>query len=250
MLVFVIPLKSRKICKSWKRTSQLLERTIRSVCNQTIQDFRVIVVCNEKPETEFQHPHLRFVEVDFPDPKETNRIAVRRTDKGRKILRGLMYAKQFHPTHAMSVDSDDCVSNRLVEWVQSNPKQNGWYIKRGYKYRDGERCVYIKRNKFYTLSGTSNILRFDLLNIPDRPEYNRGYGYYKFYIDHQKVKRFMSEKGTPIKPLPFPGAVYIIGTGDNISNNERNLVFSWLARKSLTPKIRQEFMLYNINENK
>ncbi|MGK7928593.1 MAG: glycosyltransferase family 2 protein [Spirulina sp.] len=246
MLVFVIPLKSRKICQSWERTSQLLERTVRSVCNQTIPNFRAIVVCNEKPDIEFQHPHLTFIEVDFPEPKETNRIAKGLTDKGRKVLTGLTYAKQFNPTYAMSVDSDDCISNRLGKWTEQHPTENGWYINRGYKYREGDRYIYIKRNKFYTLSGTANIIRFDLLDLPENPEYNRGYGYYKFHLDHQKVKRFMLEKGKPIKPLPFPGSIYILGTGDNMSGNEDNLFFNFLTRKTITPEIRQEFTLYNI----
>ncbi|UWU48472.1 hypothetical protein APLC1_3267 [Limnospira platensis C1] len=45
MLGFFIPIKSRKISKSWDNLSLLLERTARSMCNQTHPDFRIIVVC-------------------------------------------------------------------------------------------------------------------------------------------------------------------------------------------------------------
>ena len=68
MLVFVIPVKSPLVSKSWNRFSKLFERCIQSVCNQTSPDFRVIVVCNEKPNTQFNHPHIQYIEVDFPPP--------------------------------------------------------------------------------------------------------------------------------------------------------------------------------------
>ena len=66
MLVFIIPLKSRQVAKSWNLVSQQLERTVKSACNQTDSDFKVIVVCNEKPDISFHHPHLEYLEVDFP----------------------------------------------------------------------------------------------------------------------------------------------------------------------------------------
>ncbi|NEO20625.1 MULTISPECIES: glycosyltransferase family A protein [unclassified Moorena] len=246
MLVFVIPLKSRNVSKSWEHVSKLFERCIKSVCNQTSSEFRVIVVCNEKPEITFSHPHIIYLEVDYPTPKEKNPIAIGLTDKGRKVLTGLTYARRFDPTHAMNVDADDCVSKQLAEFVRQNPQGNGWFINRGYKYRDGEDCLYLKRKQFYRMSGTANIIRWDLLELPEKPEYNRGYGYYKFYIDHEKVKNILANKGTPLKPLPFSGSVYILGTGENISANEDRLSFNIFNRKALSKSICDEFGLYKL----
>jgi hypothetical protein len=247
MLVFVIPLKSPEVSKSWERVSKLLERTLKSVCHQTSSEFRVIVVCHQKPEIEFTHPYLTYIEVDFPLPKHKNRIVRGLTDKGRKVLKGLMYGSKFNPSHAMLVDSDDCVSKRLAEFVKKNSEANGWYLNKGYKYLEGDKFIYIKRNKFYTLSGTANIVKYQLLDLPQEPEYNHGYGYYKFYLDHQKVKDTLLKKGFPLKPLPFAGSIYILATGDNMSGNEDNLLFNWFNRKHLNPKITKEFYLYNLD---
>jgi hypothetical protein len=96
------------------------------------------------------------------------------------------------------------------------------------------------------MAGTANIIRFDLLDLPIVPEYNRGYGYYKFYVDHQKVKAAMADRQVPLKALPFPGAVYILSTGDNMSGNEGNLSFNFLNRKSLSQEICNEFGLYKL----
>ena len=243
MLVFIIPLKSAKVSKSWMHACQLLERTVRSACNQTSNQFQVVVICHEKPEIQFSHPNLTIIPVDFPLPKHKDRIARGLTDKGRKVLKGLIYARQFDPSHAMFVDADDCVSRRLAAFVEQNNQENGWFVQSGYKYQEGSENIYYKRWNFYRMSGTASILRYDLLDLPETPEYNRGYGSYKLYLDHQKVRDYMKQKEHPLKPIPFPASVYILGN-ENMSGNSQNLSFSFLNRRRLNPKIREEFGLY------
>ena len=246
MLVFVIPLKSSKVSKSWERVCTLFERTAKSVCNQTSPDFRVIVVCNEKPVIEFHHPNLEYMQVNFPMPQESNDLNVKYTDKGRKMLRGLIEAKKFNPTHTMLMDADDCISNKIAEFVNGNPSSPGWFVNKGYKYIEGEKFLYKKRVNFYRMCGSCNILRYDLNNLPEIPEYNRGYGYYKFWIDHEKVKPTLEQQGSPLSSLPFPGAIYILGTGDNIYGDTSRFSFNFFNRQSLNLSINQEFGLYPI----
>ncbi|WP_083602271.1 hypothetical protein [Hydrococcus rivularis] len=246
MLVFVIPLKSPQVSRSWERVCQLFERTVRSACNQTSPNFHVIVVCHEKPNIEFTHPKITYLEVDFPLPKETNPVARGDTDKGRKILKGLIYAAQFSPSHTMAVDADDCVSQHLAEFVEQYPQNNGWYVSRGYKYQENTSYVYLTRKNFYRMCGTSNILRYDLNFLPENPEYNRGYGYYKYYILHARVRDVLTEKGMPLAPLPFAGAIYILGYGDNVYGNAKNFSFNFFNRRKLTKSIREEFCLSSI----
>ena len=250
MLTFVIPLKSRKVSKSWEQVCKLFERCVKSICNQTSPEFQVIVVCNEKPTIGFDHPKITYLEVDFPYPSnQPHKSARNLTDKGRKVLAGMIAAQSFNPTHTMLVDADDCVSKHLAKYVNQNPSNPGWYINTGYKYLEGDACVYIKRRNFYRLSGTCNIIRYDLNQLPEYPEYNRGYGYYKFYIDHAKVRGIMAKYQTPMKSLPFPGAVYVLGTGDNISGNQDKLSFNLINRKKLNDSIQDEFSLYAITQS-
>lgn len=247
MLVFVIPLKSSQVSKSWDHVCKLFERCIKSVCNQTSPNFRVIVVCNEKPQIEFSHPHITYIGVDFQSPKEQNLVARGDTDKGRKILMGLISAREFEPSHTMSVDADDCVSKHLAEFVHKNPYSNGWFINQGYKYQDGSKYIYIKRREFYRMCGTCNIIRYDLNDLPETGQYNRGYGYYKYYIDHAKVKEILSERQNKLSLLPFKGAAYIVENGENIYYDQEKLGFSIINRKLLSQSIRDEFHLYPIN---
>lgn len=250
MLVFIIPLKSAKVSNSWERVTQLFERCIKSVCNQTSPNFRVIVVCHEKPKIEFTHPHITYITVDFSPPNETNPVAKGDTDKGRKILKGLVYARQFSPTHTMTVDADDCVSKNLAKYIQQHPDSNGWFINKGYKYQEGSNYIYIKRSNFYKMCGSCNIIRYDLNYLPETAEYNRGYGYYRYYIDHAKVRDILNNKAKAIKSLPFPGAVYILDTGENLFDNSKRLKFSIFNRKLLNQSVKDEFGLYDLQKSR
>ncbi len=248
MLVFVVPLKSPQASKSWELVTKLFARCVSSICNQTSPNYRVIVVCNERPRLEFYHPHIKYIEVDFPLANEPDYISRGHTDKGRKILKGLIQAQEFSPSHTMAVDADDCVSKYLAEFVNKNPNCNGWFVNKGYKYQDGSDFIYIKRKEFYRMCGSCNIIRYNLNQLPEIPEYNRGYGYYKFYIDHEKVREKLAEQGNPLKPLPFSGAVYIVATGENLYYGTTTLTFNIFNRKWLNPSIREEFSLYPLTK--
>lgn len=249
MLVFVVPLKSPQVSKSWELVTKLFERCVKSLCNQTSPDYRVIVVCHERPRLEFNHPNITYIKVDFPPANEPDAISRGNTDKGRKILKGLIHAQEFSPSYTMAVDADDCVSKHLAEFVNQNPNCNGWFINKGYKYQDGSNVIYIKRINFHRMCGTCNIIRYDLNQLPKNPEYNRGYGYYKFYIDHEKVRENLAKKDFPIKRLPFLGAIYVVATGENLYYGTTKLTFNLFNRRLLNQSIREEFSLYPLNKN-
>lgn len=236
MLAFIVPLKSSRISNNWPRTCQLLERCLRAVCNQTSQNFRVIVVCNERPCIRLTHPHLHYVEVDFPpplpDPDEartggyeysrSNDIARKNADKAHKIAVGLDYAARFDPTHSMVVDADDCVSCRLAAFVEQNPNGGGWYFQQGYFHTEGGRFLYLNRQNFNVVCGTSVVIAFNrrhvLLPSPD------------FYQHAFRIPP------PGLVPLPFAGAVYSMANGDNIymSADTRNQIYRTLLKRTMS----------------
>lgn len=263
MLVFVIPLKSKKNAKDWKLTCKLLERTLRSICRQTDPNFRVIVVCHEKSDVQFNHPRIQYLEVKFPVPSKAQE---KEYDKGRKIISGLMYARQLSPDYVMIADADDCFSCNLADFVNQNPKFiKGWLLTKGYVYEEGSPFIYYYKNSyFHTWCGSCNIIRYDLLPIPEKCEPEDFSDELIFYYsghNHAKVSEQMASEGNPFQELPFAGVIYMIGHGDNlfqrggisglnIYNPWRGTVF-FLLKESLkyrlvTSSIRQEFNLYNI----
>ncbi len=266
MLVFIIPLRSAQVSRSWEQVCILLERTLRSVCNQTCSDFRVIVVCHEKPEIEFNHPKVTYVCVDFPAPVETaeradNQALIRkRYDKNRKLFLGLIHAQPLNPSHIMLVDSDDLVSRNLAEFVRNNAQNNGWFVNRGYEYEEGANFVKLRRKNMHMRTGTSHIIRFEALKADlskDLSEIDNE------YLAHQSIVAWMKSRENPLAPLPFAGSVYITDNGENIWAQKSNFfqrkasikslirfyvgkLYKILITKPLTESICSEFSLYPI----
>ena len=264
MLVFIIPLKSARVSNSWERVSKLFERCVRSLCQQTSSEFRVIVVCHEKPDIEFSHPYITYIEVNFPIPiilKDKTNKGRDDQDKNRKVFTGLIHARQLKPSHIMLVDADDCVSKNLTEFVNQNSQHNGWFIDRGYEYQDGSDFIYHRKSNFHRKCGTSHIVRHDLIDPPsevtlDDIDWN--------FLYHQEITNIMEKKGSPLDLLPFEGAIYIQENGENICNQEKILlkmfnksfpkIILFYARKNyksltsqrVTKSLRDEFGLYNI----
>src|ERR1700735_5565200 len=139
MLLFLLPLQSPAASRGWRLVSRLAERTLRSICRQTSDSFRVVLVCNQRPDTDFTHPALTIIEEDFPIP--TNREE-RMIDKSRKINRGAVFARAWAPFHLSLTDADDCVSNRLPRFVDDRPLAQGWYFPNGYLHERRSPFIY------------------------------------------------------------------------------------------------------------
>ena len=213
MLIFVMALKSKQVSHRWEQVERLFENTLRSVCAQTSDKFKVVVVCHEKPDIRFTHKNVIYFSVDFPIPRN---FEERRSDKRRKHLAGLMYASQFNPTHTMYVDADDYVVRHLAEFVENNSTSPGWFFQEGYVYPNLGNVIYVNRKNFHQWCGTSNIIRHDLRDIP-KDTSDSSIDYDRLYVGHTAVDTYLlEEKGARICPLPFRGAIYNVGHGENI----------------------------------
>jgi hypothetical protein len=258
MLVFVVPLKSRRVARSWRHVTHLCERTLKSICGQTSPQFRAIVVCHERPEIDFRHPAISYVSVDFPLPDFNDHGQLNR-DQCRKLAAGFLAAAEFHPTHVMPVDADDCVSNRLAEWVEHHPVSPGWFFDTGFIYREGSRRIYRKREDFYHWCGTSHIVRYDLLRLPRSDELLT---INVRTFSHFVLKEKIAAGSGPPAALPFPGAVYVNTRGDEATHSRAMVAWAlkrrpiWLLHyaeltilqrlksEPLTPELQAEFNLY------
>lgn len=260
MLTFVIPLLSPKLAKSWQQTTRLLERCLKSVCNQTSSNFRVLVVCHEKPNVQFEHPDIHYIEVDFPIPEPT--IEAKTLDRGRKTLKGLLVSEQFKPTHVMFVDADDCISKHLAEFVEKNSKENGWLVGKGYIYREGNPYLFRVRRNFYDLCGTCNIIRYDLYDLNPLNLVDADF-VMKYYGGHTYIREMLKAAGNPLQVLPFEGAVYSVENGENYYNSDfdtlvghknfgRNNLIQRLntlrSYRFLTHSLKEKFNLYTLDQ--
>jgi hypothetical protein len=174
--------------------------------------------------------NVHFVTVDFPPPSDlvrpdTGMAAIRR-DRGTKYVIGLLYADRFNPDYVMFFDYDDYVANKLVEFVNSQPSGNGWYFNKGYIYRQGGYTLSLKQH-FYNWCGTSSIIRYQHISLPRNLDINstqqqieqsmnKDY-LYQILGSHKYARNYYRKKGIPLQELPFIGAIWVQGNGENHS---------------------------------
>ena len=244
VLVFLCAVQSRAASKDWARVSALCNRTIASICAQTSPEFKVVLVCNEAPQLTVRSPRLEILTHDFPLPEPNTKS--RMADKFEKIGFAAYAVRNLAPAYFMTADADDCVSNRLVHFVETQHEAHGWYLDESYMHEQGSRWVFLRDN-FHVFCGTSSIIRCtpeDLPSAAKREESRPSL----VYVGHTQIKAHMESIGRPLAQLPFRGAIYEVGTGENDSGLSLR---SWpsirtgikrLARtRPMTESIRREF---------
>lgn len=280
MLGFVVPIKSPKVSKSWQAVSLLFERTARSICNQTNPDFRVIVVCHDKPKINFEHPNLYYIIAeDLPVPtavsdeefSHAETMIEKRLDKMKKFVRGITLAQEMGCSHIMLVDSDDCVHSSLADFISQNTESYGYVLQSGYRYKNNSNFIRVMRKGFHQYCGTSHIIRSDFYDLPDERLANLPSqmtsldqipkDIHDLYYAHRHFADAIKAQGASLEPLPFLGAVYISNNTENISaryniNNRKNMSLksrvlrlkaSLFDQRFLTPKIRDNLGLYPLD---
>lgn len=257
MLVFVIPLKSTRVADSWTLTCRLLERTLRSICQQRSQEFEIIVVGNEQPRIAFDHPRIHYVTVDLPLPGAGHKN--KDLDRVKKVLTGFYHAKRFDADYVMAMDADDLVHRDLSTYVASRREGNGWYVKSGYVYEEDRRFIYWRRSGFERWCGSSHIFNYHRHPMPVAPDDYRE-SLIEYYKNHRDILATTTREGRSLNPLPFPAVTYTVGNGENIYQknfamvhhaNRRNWLFKlkdlrnyrWLRRSH-----RDTYGLINLEE--
>jgi hypothetical protein len=233
VLGFVTSLPHPVNCASYDRRCELLGDTLHSVLAQTDPDITVVVVANEPPVGGHlpDDPRVEVVLVDFPPPHKPEGTPVitdaMYADKGGKLSVGTAAARRSGADYIMWVDSDDFVSDRIAAFVRSADGAPGWYSDAGFFHVQGSRTVTPVEHDFHQRNGSTHVLRADLTGVPEtieptltRNEVIDAVGRKRVRSimgDHKWIVAFYEELGTPLAPMPFPAAIWEIGTGENFS---------------------------------
>jgi hypothetical protein len=248
MFLFITSLKHPSLMKNKERSYNLLALTLKSISSQRNRNFRIVVVTHEDPPPGFVMPSVDYIKVDMPPPQldEAGRIPIGalRRDRGLKYAWGIHLSLTPDVTHVMFFDCDDFININLVDYCLMRDQQS-WFVSQGYMYRLGS---FSRRRlvRFNMMNGTSNI--YSINDIPVDWSVLRGVNNISDYINvlgerfidyflgsHRFASEFLCEWDKPFSPLPFKGAVYVTGHGDNhsgISKVKRGWpVTPWFFRK-------------------
>lgn len=228
----------------------MLENTLVSVCNQTDDNFDVIVVSNKTLDDFSDNSkikNVKFIEVDWKSPSASdswqigsqglgkNRaINQARLDKGSKYILALSQirdAKDSVSHYVMFVDADDFIHKDLARHV-INSNKDFLKVARGVRLGINNTFENINSNKswdFSTSCGTSNITKVELLkqeidfngvdvNSPQDQIIKTTTDFYLKMIigSHRWSFGHFEEKGYKGGRIPFHAAVY------NCSHNEQH----------------------------
>jgi hypothetical protein len=215
-LTFLIPVRHPDNSPDWSRLKANLAQTVRSIAAQTNDDWRGIIIANEGADLPELPERFSVEWVTFPPNQRHDKgsaptedfLDAFRMDKGRRVLRGMLRARDSR--FFMIVDDDDFVSARITQYAVEHPDANGWVIDLGYVWNDGGSILY-RHPALNHVCGSSLIIRSDLYQLPPSfekatPEYIKD-----MLGSHRRIGALLAERGTPLATLPFPGAIYRVG---------------------------------------
>lgn len=111
-------------------------------------------------------------------------------DKGYKVHTIGMRIREYGGGYTMMVDADDLQSNRIAEYVNKHPNENGFLSHNGYYWHVGDN--YIKKGHKFP-NGSSTIVKYSVEDLPD-----------KYYDKMQKMKLRHSDRQKLKKKKNWP----------------------------------------------
>ena len=222
MITFLVPIRHPGSVPNWSLVRDLVATTLRSIAAQDHPDWACYVALEAGAEIDSPPEGVRVARTRIPDPHLPREMAARaaavRRDKGARLVAALSAAVEDGRAagHVMICDYDDLVSRRLADHAAARPEADGWTVERGHLW-DGGRWTLLFPGVFHQLCGTSLIVHARHLTGPDGPLHRRDAAD-RLLGSHKFLARDLAAAATPLEPLPFPGAVYRMGTGVNAMN--------------------------------
>jgi hypothetical protein len=238
ILTFIIPVRHPDNSRNWSCLKSNLSQTIKSIAGQDSNLWKAVIVANEGADLPAVPQGVEIKWVTFSPNRlheqgsadDEQFFDAFRIDKGRRVLAGMLHARPRG--HVMIVDDDDFVSCRLATFVAKNRECPGWHLAAGWVWRESGKIAYLSPN-FNKLCGTSHIIRADLYKLPQALDEAPDVYVRRMLGSHRFIEDYLSDAGSPLRPLPFPGAVYRVGHPGSFIRSKGILRQFFINRNSL-----------------
>ncbi|WP_286230710.1 hypothetical protein [Neobacillus mesonae] len=214
-VAFGISLKSKKVSRNWIKVQNNLSKTLRSILNNTDQNFRIIIAGHEKPNIEeMNHERVTWLSVAFSRPRYIHQYSLDKFRKRRVIgayLRRIGFNGYFMP-----LDADDWIHFRFVEYIRTAPISDAFILNKGFMVNLKNNQVWLK-DRFFIGCGSSVVFYFSNKDFP-RTSRNRDVRKTKFkwtIWPHHKITQYLRSKN--YRMVDFPFVTWVLFHGDNNS---------------------------------
>ncbi len=240
LVVFAIPLVSRRRASDWERVSLNLQRTLDSLYAQTSDKWCAYVCGQDRPSSVTFSEKVRFLDYRGGD---------KFYDKGDKrlaILDAALHDLDGQDGYYAQFDADDLLHPDVVAHIVETDNERGYLIESGYMadldagqvapLRPGpspasEDAVESLR-AFWQLCGSCVFARFDFRDQPK--QWRRLLRRLK---SHKRMSEVMAQHGLPLMPIPFAAGLYALNHGENMSRrrNRETWRMGYLDHHALPP---------------
>ncbi len=218
---FCIPLMPKANAGDWGQVCRVFQQTIRSLEAQSNQKFKVLLAAQDIPEF-FPEIDLDIVHIHTPWKVEDDKSHKLR-DKRWKKNALLRQVRQAGGGYVMMLDADDLVSRNVVDYALSERDPNGYIIESGYAYDWKADLIApipgVWGKSFDSVCGSCSIIYFSKEDLPpptSQDSSEDGQYLAASLKQHAHWKHVMAEAGRPLRPIPFPAAVYVLNHDNNL----------------------------------
>lgn len=224
---------NRAVASNWETVEKNFNKTLHSVFNQSDDCFRVYVGYTDMPRL-FEKYDDRLIMIPCNTHTPLQRIEKLR-DRGWKLsaCANAIYndldqlSFEDGGVFVFPVDADDLVNRRIAEYANSHSEANGFKSRKSYLHQIGKK--YLEITPYF--GGTMNVMKLykdDL--IAEMPDVSLCFDYATACVLHKcpvrwndyEVEHQFANLGRPLSYFPFRSTIYVVGTGDNLSNSDPN----------------------------
>ena len=237
-VIFATPLISKNRAFDWDVICANLAATVRSLRNQTSDQWRMLICGQDQPKGITFDAHVQFLPYAVPDT-ETDKNALN-FDKWLKIkqMTAHLSTSESGDGYLFQLDADDIVHPDLVAHITADNNGQGYYITHGYMMDLGSlQMAYLGARSlrrpfaksFNRECGSCVAARFDFRQGPAFAEPLNARG------RHKDMHENLAAYGFILQPVPFAAALYVVNHGENIRQRrgKKDAKISYLRRNRL-----------------
>ena len=213
IVVFAIPLVSKRRAPDWDVVCRNLEATLQALRSQSTSSWKVLICGQNIPESLVLDDQVHFLKSTVSDKFYD------KGDKRRQIIAHM--AKSLKTDgYYFQLDADDLLHPDLVAHICGDHNGAGYYLESGYLYdvgRDLFAPLGTQTTPFWSVCGSSTAAYFDFRKSTK----------FKALLNelksHKRIISRMQTYGFTMQPIPFPAGLYLVNHGQNMIERRGNL---------------------------